>query len=195
MKAFKTYEGEDNKIVELFIKRDESAIKEVSFKYGNKLNNIAKNILDNISDAQECENDTYMDAWNSIPPNEPKEYLFAYLAKIIRNKALNYYNSRNALKRKAIIVELSKELEECIAAPEVDVNISDNEVGRLISNFLRDQKEEARIIFVRRYWYVDSINDIAKMFNISESKVKSSLFRTRNKLRVYLEKEGIKYEG
>lgn len=195
MKAFKTYEGEDNKIVELFIKRDESAIKEVSFKYGNKLNNIAKNILDNISDAQECENDTYMDAWNSIPPNEPKEYLFAYLAKIIRNKALNYYKSRNALKRKAIIVELSKELEECIAAPEVDVNISDNEVGRLISNFLRDQKEEARIIFVRRYWYVDSINDIAKMFNISESKVKSSLFRTRNKLRVYLEKEGIKYEG
>ena len=186
---------EDNKIVELFIKRDESAIKEVSIKYGNKLNNIAKNILDNISDAQECENDTYMDAWNSIPPNEPKNYLFAYLAKIIRSKALNYYKSRNTLRRKAIIVELSKELEECIAAPEADINISDNEVGKLISNFLRDQKEEARIIFVRRYWYVDSINNIAKMFNISESKVKSSLFRTRNKLRVYLEKEGIKYEG
>lgn len=186
---------EDNKIVDLFIKRDEAAIKEVSIKYGSKLNNIAQNILGNISDAQECENDTYMDAWNSIPPNEPKDYLFSFLAKIIRSKALNYYKSRNTLKRKAIIVELSKELEECIAAPEVDMNISDNEVGRLISKFLRDQKEEARIIFIRRYWYVDSINDIAKMFNISESKVKSSLFRTRNKLRVYLEKEGINYEG
>lgn len=183
---------EDNKIVELFIKSDEDAIKEVSIKYGSKLNNIAKNILSNISDAQECENDTYMDAWNSIPPNEPKDYLFSFLAKIIRSKALNYYKSKNTLKRKAIIVELSKELEECIAAPEVDVNLSDNEFGTLISDFLRTQKEEAKMIFIRRYWYVDSINDIARMFNISESKTKSILFRTRNKLRIYIEKEGIK---
>jgi len=183
---------DDKDIVDLFIKRDEMAIKEASMKYGSKLNNIAKNILDNEDDAQECENDTYLDAWKLIPPNEPRNYLFSFLAKIIRSKSLNYCKSKNTLKRKAIIVELSKELEECIAAPDSEGNLCDNEIGSIISFFLRKEKEEVRQIFVRRYWYIDSISDIANRFNISESKVKSILFRTRNKLRFYLEKEGYK---
>lgn len=183
---------DDKEIVDLFIGRDQMAIKEASMKYGSKLNNIAQNILDNEEDAQECENDTYLDAWKLIPPNEPRNYLFSFLAKIIRNKSLNYYKSKNTLKRKAIIVELSKELEECIASPDSDGNLCDDEIGKIISSFLRKEKEEVRMIFVRRYWYIDSISNIANRFNISESKVKSILFRKRNKLRFYLEKRGYK---
>lgn len=183
---------DDSDIVDLFIKRDEMAIKEVSIKYGCKLNNIAKKILDNKEDVQECENDTYLVAWKLIPPNEPRNYLFSFLAKIIRNKSLNYCKNKNAIKRKAIVIELSKELEECIASSNSEKNLCGDEIGTIISSFLRKEKEEVRLIFIRRYWYVDSINDISNMFNISKSKVKSILFRTRNKLRFYLEKEGYK---
>lgn len=182
---------DDRDIVELFLNRDEDAINETANKYGSKLNGIAKNILGSEADAQECENDTYLDAWRLIPPNEPRNYFFAFLAKIIRHKSLNYCKRYNTQKRKAIIVELSKELEQCLKSSDVGDNLLDNEVGKLISSFLRKEKEETRIIFVRRYWYLDSISDIANKFKISESKVKSILFRTRNKLRFYLEKEGI----
>ena len=99
---------DDNDIVDLFLKRDEMAIRAVTMKYGSKLNRIAQNILDNKEDAKECQNDTYLDAWRLIPPNEPRKYLFSFLGKIIRNKALNYCKSKNTLKRKATIVEFSK---------------------------------------------------------------------------------------
>lgn len=183
---------DDNDIVDLFLKRDEMAIKAVEMKYGIKLNRIAQNILENKEDAKECENDTYLDAWRIIPPNEPRKYLFSFLGKIIRNKALNYCKSKNTLKRKVTIVEFSKELEECIASPNLETDLKDNEIGAMISYFLRKEKQETRIIFIRRYWYMDSISDIANKFDISESKVKSILFRTRNKLRFFLEKEGYK---
>ena len=182
---------DDEEIVKLFLERNEKAIEETSIKYGSKLNRIAMNILKNEEDAQECENDTYHAAWNLIPPNEPRTYFFTFLAKIIRNLSLNYCKSKKTKKRNAIIVELTREMQECIEIPnESPCHMSDSEIGSIISIFLRKQKEENRKIFIRRYWYADSIKQISDDFKISESKVKSILFRTRNKLKNYIKKEG-----
>ena len=178
-------------MLELFIKRDEAAIKEVSIKYGSKLNNIAQNILGNISDAQECENDTYMEAWDTIPPHEPRSYLYAFLARIIRHLFLNCCRDRSRLKRSAFICELSAEMEQCIPAPDdVQCRIEDKVFADAINEFLSRLDEEKRNIFVRRYWYLDSIASISERFALSQSKIKTTLFRCRNELRKYLEKEG-----
>ncbi len=181
---------DDTTIVDLYMSRDEKAIEETSFKYGVKLKRIAVNILENEEDAEECENDTYYTAWKLIPPNEPRDYLFVFLAKITRNLSLNCCKRKNAKKRRAIFIELTKEMEECIEAPDNSYSkLSHSEIGIIISNFLRIQNKEVRDVFIRRYWFFDSISDIANDFNISESKVKSMLFRTRNNLRVYLKRE------
>lgn len=182
---------EDREIVDLYKRREESAIKETALKYGHKLNRISINIVGNFPDAEECENDTYLEAWKLIPPHEPNKYLFSFLAKIIRNLSLNFCKRKNTQKRSAIIIELTSELEQCIPAPDcLPCKLSDSELGKVISTFLRSEKEESRNVFLRRYWFADSIKDIALRFSISESKAKSMLFRTRNKLRQYLKKEG-----
>ena len=108
---------EDAKIVEQFLKRDESAIANVADKYGSRLRRIANNILADPAEAEECENDTYMEAWKSIPPHEPKDYLFTYLARIIRNISLDLCRRRSRLKRSAILTELTEEIEQCIPSP------------------------------------------------------------------------------
>ena len=182
---------DDAQIVELYMARDERAIEETTTQYGTKLNRISLNIVGNGSDAEECENDTYLAAWNLIPPHEPKAYLFAFLAKIIRNKSLNICKSRKTKKRSSVLVELTKEMEECIPSTNsIESNLSDDELGRIISSFLRSVKSEYCNVFLRRYWFADSIHDISERFDMSESKVKSMLFRTRNKMRDYLRKEG-----
>lgn len=182
----------DEMIVDLYKKRDEKAITETSRKYGRKLKRISFNIIQNISDAEECENDTYLAAWNSIPPKSPQTYFFSYLAKIIRNISINLYNRNHTKKRYANVVALSKEMEECIPSPNDEVcKITENELTESISTFLKTLREEERNVFVTRYWYSESIKKIANTFNISESKTKSMLMRTRNKLRKYFESEGL----
>ena len=182
---------EDNEIIELYWNRSQQAIVETSIKYGKQLHTLAERILYNHEDSEECVNDTYHIAWNTLPPKRP-DYFFAYLAKITRNFCFGKLDYQKAKKRDAEIVTLSTELENCITSSnDCEQKLASQELGQLISQFLREQPESARKIFIRRYWYMDSIHDISANMNISESKVKSMLFRSRGKLRDYLEKEGI----
>ena len=149
------------------------------------------NILHDRQDAEECVNDTYHATWNTLPPERPN-YFFAYLAKLARNFSFGKYDYYHAQKRCVTAVELSDEIENCIPAPnDLEQKLDSKEIGRIISTFLYEQSSEMRAVFVRRYWYMDPIKDIAEMFQISESKVKSILFRMRNKLREHLEEEDI----
>lgn len=184
----------DTEIVDLFFARDEAAISSCSDKYGAGLRRISANVLNDMEVAKECENDTYMQAWELIPPNEPRTYLFAFLARIIRHISLDVCRKQGAQKRSAVVQELSAELEECIPdrsrGNETESIIDSQELGAVLSGWLRELPAEQRMIFVRRYWYMDSVRDIAKHMSVSEGMVKSSLFRMRNKLRNHLEKEG-----
>ena len=182
---------DDDKIVELFLNRNESAIANTAEKYGYRLRSISQRITADLSVAEECENDTYLEAWNRIPPNEPRTYLLAFLSRIIRNISINRCVERDRLKRNAYIMELSDEMEQCIPSPnDVESYIDGIEIGRIISAFLHKQSKEKRIIFMHRYYYFDSISSIADRFGYSESKVKTMLFRMRNDLCDYLIKEG-----
>ncbi|QRN85708.1 RNA polymerase sigma factor [Clostridia bacterium] len=182
---------DDRKIVELFFERDETAIKHTTVKYGRRLRSLSRGIVKDLQTAEECENNTYLETWNSIPPNEPKEYLYAFLARIIRHISLNCCRDRKRLKRSAYICELSVEMEQCIPAPDdCECRIDEIELKQAINSFLVGLGAEKRNIFLRRYWYLDSIADISKRFDLSESKVKTTLFRSRNKLREHLVKEG-----
>lgn len=182
----------DEMIVDLYLQKDHQAITESSTKYGARLKQISLNIVGDISDAEECENDTYLSAWNSIPPKSPKTYLFSFLAKIIRNTSINLYNKNHTQKRYANVVEITKEMEECIPSPTDETcKIADSEITKSISNFLKTLSKEERCIFVSRYWYSESIRSLSEKFYISESKTKSMLMRTRNKLKKHFEREGL----
>lgn len=182
---------DDNQIVELYLCRDETAIKQTSEKFGSRLHSLAYGIVNDRQAAKECENDTYLKAWNTIPPHEPRSYLYAFLARITRHISLNCCRERSRLKRSAFICELSAEMEQCIPAPDdVECRIDDVVLSKAINGFLSMLDEEKRNVFIRRYWYLDSIADISKRFALSESKVKTTLYRCRNQLREHLEKEG-----
>ena len=182
---------DDSKIVDLYLIRDESAISQTAQKYGRLLRNVAYGIVEDLHTAEECENDTYMAAWNSIPPHEPRNYLFAFLARITRHIALDFCKERSRLKRSAFICELSSELEQCIPAPDdMQRRIDAMVLCDAINAFLATLSDEKRNIFMRRYWYMDSIASISRNYGLTQSKVKSMLFRSRNQLREYLEKEG-----
>lgn len=171
-------------IVDLFLERDEKAIHNSCEKYGKRLNLLSARIVKDVQAAEECENDTYMKAWNSIPPNEPREYLYPFLARITRRLSLNYCRDKQRLKRNAHICELSIEMEACIPTPnDGECKVRNIELKQAINGFLATLSEEKRNIFLRRYWYCDSI------IEISESKAKTTLFRIRNLFRTYLEKE------
>ncbi|MBE6628376.1 MAG: RNA polymerase sigma factor [Ruminococcaceae bacterium] len=182
---------DDQSIVELYLQRDERAIRETSEKYGSRLRSLAYGIVEDAQTAEECENDTYLEAWNSIPPHEPRDYLYAFLARITRHIALNRCRDRDRLKRRALICELSAELEQCIPAPDDEgCRIDDMALSQAINSFLGTLDEEKRNVFIRRYWYLDSVAAISRRFGLSQSKVKTTLFRCRNRLREHLEKEG-----
>ena len=182
---------DDSKIIDLFFSRDETAIRHTAEKYGKRLRSLSYNIVHDFQTAEECENDTYAQAWNIIPPHSPKEYLYAFLAKIIRHISLNRCRDRSRLKRNAYICELSTEMEQCIPAPDdCACRIDDMIFAGVINRFLASLTVEKRSIFLRRYWYLDSVADISKRFGCSEWKVKTMLFRIRNQLRKHLEKEG-----
>ena len=182
---------EDERIIDLYWKRSEAAISETSGKYGKYLWQIAFRILNNHEDAGECENDTYAAAWNTMPPAYPKS-LLAFLGRLARNIALDRYDYNRAKKRNGEFDLLLSELEECLASPDtVEAEVEGGYVAGLISDFLRSLDADSRCMFLRRYWYSDSIRDISKRFGVSDSKVKSNLFRTRKKLNAYLNQEGV----
>lgn len=182
---------EDEKIVALYLARDADAIQCTAQAYGMRLRHLAYGIVRDDRDAEECENDTYLRAWDSIPPKEPRDYLFAFLAKITRNLALDKYKRQTAAKRNAQFVSLSAEMEQCLpAAEEAESEAYRAELCRSISDFLRIQSTEKRNLFLRRYWYMDSVAELSERFAMSESKVKTTLFRVRNELKEYLREGG-----
>ena len=183
---------EDEKIVDLYLARDETAISRTAEKYGKALRRIAYRILESTESSEECENDTYWEAWKSIPPNEPRTYLFPYLGKITRHLAIDTARKMSAQKRSAALCELTKEIEECISGPDdLSAGTDAGDLAEILNCFLGQLKEDQRYIFVRRYWFFDSVADIAKRYSFTESKVKNMLLRTRRKLKEYLVKEGV----
>lgn len=182
---------DDKMIVELYWQRNESAISETKAQYGKYCYSIAYGILKNNEDAQECENDTYLEAWNNIPPKKPVR-LSAFLGTITRQKAIDKWRRKNALKRSGEVGLSLDELEGCIPDNRaIDDHLIAEELARKISDFLRALPQNERIVFVRRYWYFDSVNDICERFGYRKSKVKMMLKRTRDKLISYLEQEGV----
>lgn len=184
-------EKKDSEIVNLYLKRDEQAIAESITLYGKYCFTIADNILHNNQDSEECVNDTWVRAWNSIPPQVPK-ILKAFLAKITRNLSIDKYNSKNAKKRGSGAAVLGfEELEECIAGTkEIDSEIMAKQLEKTIASFVNGLNDRDRDVFVRRYFYFESTIQISERYNMKEGNVLTVLARTRKKLRDYLEKEG-----
>ena len=181
---------EDKQIISLFLARNEDAIRHTDDIYGRRLFHLADNIVKNDQDAEESVSDTYMKAWDTIPPQQPNHF-FAYLARICRNFALGKLDWKNAAKRKAEVVSLTQEMESCIPDTSRDTELDAKELGKILNAFLRTLTPESRMVFMRRYWYVDTVAEIAARYGISESAVITRLSRTRAKMRAYLEKEGI----
>ncbi|MCI8810671.1 MAG: RNA polymerase sigma factor [Oscillibacter sp.] len=183
---------EDHQIIELYWSRNQQAIQETAGKYGQLLSRIAWNILYSHEDAEECVNDSYLRAWNAIPPTRPTT-LQTWLSRIVRNLSLDRWKQRQADKRGRGMELLLGELEECIPSPSgrPETALEEQAFADLLSTFLRQLSRENRLIFLRRYWYGEPVAMIASSLGCQQGKVKSSLFRTRKALRAYLEKEEI----
>ena len=181
---------DDLRIIELYFERDEQAIKETDSKYGKLCHSIAYNILNNREDSEECVNDTYVGVWNAIPPTRPNNFM-AFICKIARNLSLKRLEFTKREKRSADIIISFEELAAVLPDERYAPNISDEDIGKVISEFLRNQKEDAKNVFILKYYFFDSISEIAKRYSFTESKVKNMLFYTRNKLKDYLIKEGV----
>jgi len=182
---------DDSTIVTLYWERSESAIAATAEKYSRYCGSIAYNILRNLKDMEECLNDTYLRAWNAIPPARPS-MLSAFLGKITRNLAINMYEKGRAEKRSYEVVDaLSSELENCI--PDISAELNDlfqsEQIRNSLNSFLEGLKKTHRKVFVRRYWYMNSVEEISDYYGLTETNVKSILHRTREKLRKKLEKE------
>ena len=183
---------DDRAIVALYWQRNEDALRITEEKYGARLQALAYGIVGDRQTAEECENDTYLESWQAIPPHRPENYFYAFLACITRRNALNCCREREALKRNGHIIELSTELEQCIPGTNDTARCVDAMALRqALNGFLATLSREKRCIFLRRYWYMDSVAEISRRFAISESKVKTTLLRCRRQLRVHLEKEGL----
>ena len=179
---------EDFKIVDLYWERSERAISETRTKYERMLSGISYSLLHSDEDAEECVNDTYLSAWNSMPSDRPI-YLGAYLSKIIRALSIDKFRSKHS-KRRGGFEELCEELDECIPDPSsIQAQYENGQLAKAINRFIAELPEEKRVIFIRRYFYSDSVEQIAKRMGFTSSKVKTSLFRMREELRQILEKE------
>lgn len=180
---------DDEKIIELYWQRSEEAISETQNKYDAYIRKIALNVLNSKSLAEECANDTYFAAWNSIPPNRPK-HLSAFIGKIARNKALDRYAYSKRDKRNNQFDVFLSELGDCLADNKAQDDFNEGILSESINTFLAGLPSKYRKVFIRRYWYFSSINDISKVYDINENTVKTILFRTRQALKEYLENEG-----
>ena len=181
---------DDAKIIDLFWARNEEALQETDKAYGRKLHALANKILNNREDAEESVSDTYMKTWEIIPPQRPN-YFYAFLASICRHLSFHKVDWRLAAKRNAEVVTLTQEMEMCIPDTSRDRELEGKELGRVMNTFLESLPKNTRLIFLRRYWHVDTIAEIAARYGMTESKVKMQLSRTRAKLQTYLESEGI----
>lgn len=182
---------EDENIIALYWERCETAIRETQTKYGRLCRTIVGRVLSSREDTEECLDDVYVALWDSIPPQRPVS-LPAYIGKTARNTALKRLEYYTAKKRSAAILSL-EELGDCVSGggnPDETAGIADHSLADTISVFLRGLDEEKRGVFLRRYWFFDSIREISDRFGISESKAASMLMRIRGKLKQYLEKEG-----
>ncbi|MCD8077446.1 MAG: sigma-70 family RNA polymerase sigma factor [Lachnospiraceae bacterium] len=183
---------EDHELINLFWDRREEAIPATADRYGRYCFSIADHILSSREDSEECVNDTWLRTWYAIPPSRPSRFA-AFLGKITRNLAFDRYRGRRRQKRGGGEMALAlDELAECIPSPHTpEQAVEEAELVRQLDLFLEELSERDRFIFLRRYWYVDPLADIARRLALHESTVKSSLFRSRKKLREALEKEGI----
>lgn len=181
----------DEEIIELYFKRNERAIEETDSKYGNYLESIAENILNDELDAEECLNDTYLKTWDRIPPTRPR-VLKAFLAKITRELAFDKYRAIRSIKRgNGTMHEILDELEECIPASNgVEQSILGKELENIVADFVRGLPEREAYIFLSRYFYVEDITDISKKYGMSKNNVSVTLSRLRTKLQTRLLKEG-----
>ena len=180
---------DDSMILTLFWNRDESGIAAISQKYGQCLRTIARNILTDAQEAEECVNDTYLALWNTIPPLRPQPFL-SYAARITRNQALKRLRNRNALRRRCDYDLSLDELAECIGHRSLEEEMSVRQLGQCINAFLGTLKNEHCQLFLRRYWFGDSITQLAETFQKSENAISIQLSRIRNKLKAYLIQEG-----
>lgn len=181
----------DKMIIQLYFERNEKAIEKTAEKYGSYCHSISQNILDNREDAQECVNDTYLRAWNTIPPTVPR-VLQAFLARIVRNLSFNRYNMNKAEKRGGGQIRLVlDELEECADETSVESEAGKKELTQALNSFLKSLPVKQRDMFMCRYWYSDSISQIAERFNMTENNVSVTLNRLRKKLGKYLDERGI----
>ena len=183
---------EDSRIINLYWERSESAIAETSNKYGRYCYFISHNILRNNEDAEECVSDTYLRAWNAMPPHRP-DRLSAFLGKITRNLSLNKYKKYNTEKRGFGEIPLAlSELNDSIpSSSNLEQATDDKSLVEALDDFLRKQPRKKRIVFLQRYWYLMPIRDLAELHGTSESQIKSLLFRMRSELKTHLKKEGI----
>ncbi len=182
---------DDARIVQLYLDRNEQAIPATARKYGNYCTSIAKNILGNQEDAEECVNDTYLNTWNAIPPHKPK-LLSTFLGKIVRNLAFNRYKRNNADKRgNGELAAVLDELAGCVSGnDDVEKAYEYTELVTAINDFLGSLSAKKRNIFVCRYWYTDSISDISAHYNMTSPAVSMTLNRLRSKLHNYLVERG-----
>ena len=183
---------DDEHIIALFFQRAEEALTCTQAKYGALCRSVARRVLSDQRDAEECVSDVYLRVWNAIPPEHPRS-LRAYLARITRNLALDRYSYNTAEQRSTALTDAFEELEPWLPASDGDPDsaMDRNAFRQALNDFLRAQPREARIFFLRRYWYGESIREIADACHVGESKVKTSLFRTRERLRATLERERI----
>ena len=183
-------EVEDAYILDLYFARSEEAISQTDAAYGRKLYCLANRILQNAQDSEETVSDTYLKTWETIPPKRPACF-YGYLAKICRFFALGKLDWKAAAKRKAEVISLTEEMALCIPDRRKEAEMEAKEIGRAMNVFLGNLPRESRVIFLRRYWFCDTIAEIAGRYGISESKVKMRLLRTRTQLAEFLNKEGI----
>lgn len=182
---------EDERIIALYFERSESAISETDRKYGGLCFSVANNILNSRPDSEECVSDTYLGVWNAIPPARPQSFR-AFLVRITRNISLSRLRKNLAQKRSQDFEISLDELERILPDERISPDVDDNVIGGIISEFLDSLDRDAKNIFVRKYWFFDTVDEICRRSGFSESKVKSSLLRTREKLRAYLTERGVR---
>lgn len=177
---------EDEKIIELFFERSEQGIRELDHKYGKICRSLSYNIVNSRQDAEECVNDAYLGAWNTIPPARPNP-LRTYICKIVRNISLKLYYRKEAVKQSSRYTVAMEEIEACIADPNtVETEMEARELARIMESFLDTLTLENRVIFMRRYWFSDSCKDIAGFVGLSEKTISVRLTRIRQKMKEYL---------
>ncbi len=182
---------DDAEIVELFWARDSEAIAAMEEKYGGYLNSLCISFLKSAEDAEECVSDTMMRLWETIPPQRPKS-LRAYASKILRNLTIDHWRANKSLMRDAVFTELTVELEECLPViPSPEKIYGDREIAAVIERWVKSLPRQDRVLFLRRYWYGDSVEELARRRGVPAGRLSQKLWRLRAGLKRELKKEGI----